>query len=219
MKRAVILISYVESIKSSNLTIEEENMFLRGIIDYQLYNIEPEFEGVLKSLWILTKPNADQSVKYGKGGAPIGNQNARKTTENNLKQRVETKGENNSKQRVKTMDEDKDKDKDMEVDVCVELQFLIKTFNTPHYSTTNIKKLWDELSQEDRKYAFERADNYIKWETQRGKKKPTLEYYLKDKKWGYDLTIKEEKRKFNIPDVNTPERLEWYRKNYPQYGI
>lgn len=114
---------------------------------------------------------------------------------------------------------EKEKEKEKEVVLHVELQFLIEMFNTPHYSTTNIKKLWNELSQEDRKYAFERADNYIKWETQRGKKKPTLEYYLKDKKWGYDLTIKEEKRKFDVPDVNTPERLEWYRKNYPQYGL
>ena len=92
MNRAVFLNSYWEAISQLE-TPEEQNKMFWAIINYQAYGEEPELEGVLSLLWTVIKPNCDSTVsKYNKavengkrGGAPKGNQNAKKeTTKNNL---------------------------------------------------------------------------------------------------------------------------------------
>ena len=61
-----------------------------AIIDYGLDLIEPHFEGIEKVLWTLIRPQLEANNKRFengcKGGAPIGNQNARKQPRNNRKQ-------------------------------------------------------------------------------------------------------------------------------------
>ena len=61
-----------------------------AIIDYGLDLIEPHFEGIEKVLWTLIRPQLEANNKRFengcKGGAPIGNQNARKQPKNNQKQ-------------------------------------------------------------------------------------------------------------------------------------
>ena len=61
-----------------------------AIIDYGLDLIEPHFEGIEKVLWTLIRPQLEANNKRFengcKGGAPMGNQNARKQPKNNRKQ-------------------------------------------------------------------------------------------------------------------------------------
>ena len=58
-----------------------------AVIDYGLDLIEPHFEGIEKVLWTLIRPQLEANNKRFengcKGGAPIGNQNARKQPKNN----------------------------------------------------------------------------------------------------------------------------------------
>ena len=72
-----------------------------AIIDYGLDLIEPHFEGIEKVLWTLIRPQLEANNKRFengcKGGAPIGNQNARKQPKNNQKI-TEKQPKNNQKQ-------------------------------------------------------------------------------------------------------------------------
>ena len=69
---------------------EKKLRFLECILDYGTRKIEPDFSGepLMKLSWIHVKPLLDANIsKYlraCKGGAPSGNQNAKK--KNNLKQ-------------------------------------------------------------------------------------------------------------------------------------
>lgn len=213
IERAIILLSYMDSLKSFNLNREDENELIRSIVEYQLYSKEPNFNGLLSGIWILIKPNIETSMRYSRAGAPKGNTNAKKKTteeqliENKQKQLIENK----QKQSVETMDKDKDRDKDREiVSKSVELQMLVNMFNPPEYSLPTITELWNELSDDDRKFAFERIEEYLKWENNRGKKKPNLQYYLKDKKWTYELITKKIQGKLNLEGMPKPYTEEWY---------
>lgn len=72
-----------------------------AIIDYGLDLIEPHFEDIEKVLWTLIRPQLEANNKRFengcKGGAPIGNQNARKQPKNNQKI-TEKQPKNNQKQ-------------------------------------------------------------------------------------------------------------------------
>lgn len=72
-----------------------------AIIDYGLDLTEPHFEGIEKVLWTLIRPQLEANNKRFengcKGGAPIGNQNARKQPKNNQKI-TEKQPKNNQKQ-------------------------------------------------------------------------------------------------------------------------
>ena len=67
----------------------------RGIVNYALDGKEPVFENpLLKLAWTLIRPNLEKGLRNWKngcnGGAPIGNQNALKTTEKQPKNKRET---------------------------------------------------------------------------------------------------------------------------------
>ena len=72
-----------------------------AIIDYGLDLVEPHFEGIEKVLWTLIRPQLEANNKRFengcKGGAPIGNQNARKQPRNN-RETTEKQPKNNQKQ-------------------------------------------------------------------------------------------------------------------------
>ncbi len=88
----IILRSYWESIK--DLPDDKQLLFLKTIIEYGMDNIEPEFTGMEKSFWIQIKTTIDSSIKrYNasvengkKGGAPKGNNNAKKQPETTQEQ-------------------------------------------------------------------------------------------------------------------------------------
>lgn len=89
--------SYLEAIGKIK-SVEAKYKLLMGIINYGLDRTEPEFDDELSQMaWVFIKPLLDANYrKYlagQKGGAPAGNQNAKK---NNLKQPKTTA--NNQKQ-------------------------------------------------------------------------------------------------------------------------
>ena len=120
----IILRSYWESIKG--LPDDKQLLFLKSIIEYGMDSIEPEFTGIEKSFWIQIKATIDNSMKrYNtsiengkKGGAPKGNNNAKKQPETTQEQPKSTQEQ--PKTRVDNLYKDKDRykdvDKDKEVD-------------------------------------------------------------------------------------------------------
>lgn len=72
-----------------------------AIIDYGLDLIEPHFEGIEKVLWTLIRPQLEANNKRFengcKGGAPMGNQNARKQPKDN-RETTKKQPKNNQKQ-------------------------------------------------------------------------------------------------------------------------
>lgn len=72
-----------------------------AVIDYGLDLIEPHFEGIEKVLWTLIRPQLEANNKRFengcKGGAPIGNQNARKQPKDN-RETTKKQPKNNQKQ-------------------------------------------------------------------------------------------------------------------------
>ena len=121
----IILKTYWESIKE--FPDEQQLLLWNCIFDYSFNDVEPELTGLTKSIWISIKPTIDSSMKRyktsvengKKGGAPKGNNNAKKQPENNL-QSTQEQPTNNLKGSLTEQptinlykDKDKDKDKDL----------------------------------------------------------------------------------------------------------
>ena len=83
--------SWHEAMKST-LTAEQYGKLTLALNEYCFYGIEPELEGIENGLFIAFKANIDASTRNklngkqggneGKGGAPKGNQNAKKKQNN-----------------------------------------------------------------------------------------------------------------------------------------
>lgn len=106
--------SYLDAIK--DLPDADQLSAFRSLCSYGIYGEEPqEITPVAKAIFILTKPTIDSSKKKyaqakangAKGGAPKGNQNAKKTTEKQPKNNL-----NKDKDKDKERDKDSDKDKE-----------------------------------------------------------------------------------------------------------
>ena len=123
----IILRSYWESIKG--LPDDKQLLFLKSIIEYGMDSIEPEFTGIEKSFWIQIKATIDNSMKrYNtsiengkKGGAPKGNNNAKKQPETTQEQPKSTQEQPKTTElqpetKVDNLYKDNDLDKDNEVD-------------------------------------------------------------------------------------------------------
>ena len=109
----------------NKLTRESDKVkFIDAVMKYAFFGEEPDLPEYLDSMFDLARPNIDQSVKNAqqgavngkKGGAPNGNQNARKKSAGNKT----TPGLNGNKV-------DKEREKDMEygsenntVSICTE---------------------------------------------------------------------------------------------------
>ncbi|MFR9603837.1 MAG: DUF6291 domain-containing protein [Rikenellaceae bacterium] len=89
---------FYNSFKQAIDELEDAQQLLlyQSISTYALYRQEPELEGITKVVWVLIKPQLDANWrKYEKGcrggehgklgGAPNGNQNAKKQPQNNPK--------------------------------------------------------------------------------------------------------------------------------------
>ena len=127
---------FMPSYKDSIRLLDDENRLLMydALVDYAVDGIEPNLPPLLNALFLAFKPiidngisNYDAAVENGKkGGAPKGNQNARKypkkkqpkTTQNNPDQPKTTKDVDVDVD--KDVDVDVDKDVDVDVDVDVE---------------------------------------------------------------------------------------------------
>lgn len=112
-KGFVFYTSFYEAItdKDVGLTKTEQLDLFIAISEYSLYGVIPELTGRSKAMWILIKPQLDaNNNRYEngkKGGAPTGNQNAKKTTKNNLK----TTKNNQKQPKEKEKEKEKDKEK------------------------------------------------------------------------------------------------------------
>ena len=167
----IILRSYWESIK--DLPDDKQLLFLKSIIEYGMNNIEPEFTGIEKSFWIQIKATIDSSMKrYNtsiengkKGGAPKGNNNAKKqpeTTQQQPKstqeqpkttiQQPETKVDNLYKDKDRYKDVDKDKEVDKYKDVIstnILGDFDRKKFQHHHFQDIEHIRNLDDISVDE----------------------------------------------------------------------
>lgn len=105
--------SFFESLQC--LDDKDFRALFNAICEYGLYGNETELTGLLKTAFLLLKPQIDaNNTRYEngkKGGAPKGNSNAKKKSENNLNQPNTT--ENNLNQpKDKVKDKEKEKVKD-----------------------------------------------------------------------------------------------------------
>lgn len=109
-----------------DLTNEELGKLFRAIFDYEIDSIIPNFTGLMKMAFTVIKGNLDRDRnKYDKrcesssengkkGGAPKGNQNARKQPKNNLKQPNQPKQADNDNETDTDNDNDNETDADTE---------------------------------------------------------------------------------------------------------
>lgn len=93
-----------------------------AIVDYSLGITDKiEFRGIAKIAWLLIKPQLDANIKRykngSKGGAPRGNQNARKTTEKQPKNNQRLNEKTTEKQPNKNVNENVNVN-DKEKSVC-----------------------------------------------------------------------------------------------------
>lgn len=109
MRRSFIFYgSYYDAI--CDLPDEEQGRMYKFIVDYAMTGIEPKIiSGQLKSYFKLIKPNIDAGIRRYenglKGGAPMGNQNARKNdleTSKNQSKNNQNSTENQPKNNLKT---------------------------------------------------------------------------------------------------------------------
>lgn len=125
-KGVLILESYYEVI--SELSDDEQLIMFKGICEYGINGIEPNFKGALKSLFTLMKPNIDSSIsRYnssvtngGKGGRP----KKTETKEEPKQNQVETK-EKPKEKPIENQDKDIDKDIDKEKDILEKHKLVI----------------------------------------------------------------------------------------------
>ena len=167
----IILRSYWESIKG--LPDDKQLLFLKSIIEYGMDSIEPEFTGIEKSFWIQIKATIDNSMKrYNtsiengkKGGAPKGNNNAKKQPETTQEQpkstqeqpkTTELQPETKVDNLYKDKDRYKDVDKDKEVDKYKEVisTNILGDFDRKKFHHNNIREIehirnMDNISLDD----------------------------------------------------------------------
>lgn len=125
-KGVLILESYYEVI--SELSDDEQLIMFKGICEYGINGVEPNFKGALKSLFTLMKPNIDSSIsRYnssvtngGKGGRP----KKTETKEEPKQNPVETK-EKPKEKPIENQDKDIDKDIDKEKDILEKHKLVI----------------------------------------------------------------------------------------------
>lgn len=125
-KGVLILESYYEVI--SELSDDEQLIMFKGICEYGINGVEPNFKGALKSLFTLMKPNIDSSIsRYnssvtngGKGGRP----KKIETKEEPKQNPVETK-EKPKEKPIENQDKDIDKDIDKEKDILEKHKLVI----------------------------------------------------------------------------------------------
>jgi len=154
----IILRSYWESIKG--LPDDKQLLFLKSIIEYGMDSIEPEFTGIEKSFWIQIKATIDNSMKrYNtsiengkKGGAPKGNNNAKKQPETTQEQpkstqeqpkTTELQPETKVDNLYKDKDRYKDRYKDKEVDKYKEVisTNILGDFDRKKFHHNNIREI------------------------------------------------------------------------------
>lgn len=127
-----------------------------AIIDYGLDLIEPHFEGIEKVLWTLIRPQLEANNKRFengcKGGAPIGNQNARKQPRNN-RETTKKQPKNNQKQPNVNENENENENENVNDTRTLKTSFKVSSFGAndapaePKIDFEKIKGSWNDEAQ------------------------------------------------------------------------
>jgi len=185
MKTVIILESLFDTFE--DLTTEQVGEFVLQLNHWRKGEEVKFDDPLLQGLWFGVKFQYEEmKLKYEnkcdtnkengkKGGRP------KKTEENPINPNGFSITQPNPKN-LKEKEKDKDKDN--------VLSRLVKTFDSPDYALNKITKNWILLSESEKQNALERADDYLQWEMSKGNRFFNLMYYLQDKKWEWDLTIK-----------------------------
>ena len=125
-----------------------------AIIDYGLDLIEPHFEGIEKVLWTLIRPQLEANNKRFengcKGGAPIGNQNARKQPKDN---RETTKKQPKNNQKQPNVNENENVNENVNDIRTLKTSFKVSSFGAndapadPKIDFEKIKGSWNDEAQ------------------------------------------------------------------------
>lgn len=127
-----------------------------AVIDYGLDLVEPHFEGIEKVLWTLIRPQLEANNKRFengcKGGAPIGNQNARKQPRNN-RETTEKQPKNNQKQPNVNENENENVNENENDIRTLKTSFKVSSFGAndapadPKIDFEKIKGSWNDEAQ------------------------------------------------------------------------
>lgn len=105
--------AFFESFWEAAKDLDDKNRlaFYDAIADYAFTGAEPEFKGVMSTIWKLVKPNIDSSLKGQQTGRSGGRGNTSKPPVSNVENPPFSNPETTSKP---DMDMDMDRDKDMD---------------------------------------------------------------------------------------------------------
>lgn len=144
--------SFYEAIKE--IPMEQQGVIYNAIYGYALDGIVPELTGVAKSIFLLVKPQIDaNNERYEngcRGGAPKGNQNAKKQPKNNQK--------TTEKQPVVDLEEQKKQPNDNVNENVNDNENDLKE-NVKRKSTTQAKAFVKPTTEEVKAYCGERKNN------------------------------------------------------------
>lgn len=161
---AVVFVSQLELIKT--LPKNQQLDFLYALFDYEMYGIEPKpslfsKNKILEAIWLMSKPLIDKRIKWVengrknglKGGAPVGNQNAKKSKNN--QETTKKQPTNNQKTSKNKLYKDKDKDMDMDKEYPYPSRISLDAYPVG----TDIKD--DYIDREDEELPVDENGNWI----------------------------------------------------------
>lgn len=229
MKNVLIYESILDIV--DNLSDEQAGILFKGFSTWRK-GIDPIFKDpLITGLWMGILPNLTKLEDNYKRKVEINRQNGKRNlkkdnplasnetevnqneaNESELK-RIEANGTQKTQTGLKEKEKDKEKDKENVVVVATpiknsnqisfELQILFDKFGVKKSKQSLPLNLWNELSDEERVFAFENYDEYLGWAVQLNKPY-SLEWYLSEKKWQRDWII----------PTNTQhqpkDHIEWY---------
>lgn len=124
-----------------------------AVINYGLDLIEPHFEGIEKVLWTLIRPQLEANNKRFengcKGGAPMGNQNARKQPKDN-RETTKKQPRNNQKQPNNNNNNNENNNENVNDIRTLKTSFKVSSFGAndapadPKIDFEKIKGLWND---------------------------------------------------------------------------
>lgn len=143
----------------STLSDEQQLSIYRAIVEKALNGIEPELAGTAKGMYELIKPQIEANQRRYengcKGGAPLGNQNARKTTK---KQPKTTKKQPNDN----VNDNNNENNNDNVNDIYLESKKTYgKEFGKVKLTDEEYAKLVERLGQDSTEEYINRLDGWL----------------------------------------------------------
>ena len=127
-----------------------------AVINYGLDLVEPHFEGIEKVLWTLIRPQLEANNKRFengcKGGAPMGNQNARKQPKDN-RETTKKQPRNNQKQPNNNNNNNNNNNENNNENRTLKTSFKVSSFGAndapadPKIDFEKIKGSWNDEAQ------------------------------------------------------------------------